>query len=199
MKNARSVDEILSCAFLYDMEETGKIVCNLCNESDVNAKSGVFIYDKELGLCFQKAELLPAEFRNMKRSIQRHLQSTSHMDSLIDKKEKLAAQVKTKNELAGMNLGRLCMKNYIMGRPYSDFENDVLVSKLNGVTVGELNHGRKFPAALRPYVQEVVHKRVTKYLQTPLIQTGFLPPLCLSADKGTYKHRSRQFLSCVTE
>ena len=43
-----------------------------------------------------------------------------------------------------------------------------------------------------------MHERVSKYLSKPLKQTGFLPPVCISADKGTYKHRSRQFLSCIT-
>ena len=50
---------------------------------------------------------------------------------------------------------------------------------------------------MRPYVTKVVHRRVEKFLQTPLKQTGHLPPCGISADKGTYKHRSRQFLSCV--
>ena len=79
-----------------------------------------------------------------------------------------------------------------------DYESDVLMLKLSGAEVGELNHSRKFPPAFRKHVFEVVHKRVTQYLQTPLIQTGFLLPVCLSTDKGTYKHRSRQLLSYLT-
>ena len=41
-------------------------------------------------------------------------------------------------------------------------------------------------------------KSVRKFLQTPLQQTGHLPPVGISADKGTYKHRTRQFLSYLT-
>ena len=76
-------------------------------------------------------------------------------------------------------------------------ETDVLLLAKSGAVVGELNHSRKFPALLRPFVAKVVHGKIKKYLNTPLKQTGHLPPCGLSADKGTYKHRSRQFLSCV--
>ena len=97
-----------------------------------------------------------------------------------------------------MNLGRVCMKNYLLGRPYLDYKKDVLVLKMSGAVVGEMNHSRMFPAAFRSSVKHVVHKRVKKFLQTPMKQTCHLPPVGISADKGTYKHRSRQFLSIVT-
>ena len=97
-----------------------------------------------------------------------------------------------------MNLGRLSMEKYLKGRSYYDYETDVLLLAQSGAVVGELNHSRKFPAAFRPFVTKVVHDKVQKYLNTPLKQTGHLPPCGVSADKGTYKHRSRQFLSCVT-
>ena len=37
-----------------------------------------------------------------------------------------------------------------------------------------------------------------RFLSSKLPQTGHRPPLALSADKATYKHRSRQFLGAVT-
>ena len=55
-----------------------------------------------------------------------------------------------------------------------------------------------FPSAFCPSVTNVIHGRVKKFLETPMVQTGHLPPSGVAADKGTYKHRSRQFLSCVT-
>ena len=90
------------------------------------------------------------------------------------------------------------MEKYIKGRPYLDYEDDVIILAKSGAVVGELNHSRKFPAAFRPSVAKVVHSKVKKFLPTPLKQTRHLPPCGVSADKGTYKHRSRQFLSCVT-
>jgi hypothetical protein len=73
-----------------------------------------------------------------------------------------------------------------------------LILSKSGAVVGDLNHSRKFPAAFRLAVAKIVYSKMKKFLQTPLKQTGHLPPCGVSADKGTYKHRSRQFLSCVT-
>ena len=107
-------------------------------------------------------------------------------------------KLQSKNRKAGLNLGNICIKNYKLGRPYTDYETDVLLLEKSGAQVGELNHSRKFPAAFRPCVQKAVTKRLCKFLSTPLESTGHAPPLALSADKATYKHRSRQFLSAVT-
>ena len=90
-----------------------------------------------------------------------------------------------------MNLGTIVMKNILLGRPYLDYESDVLVLKLSEAPVGELNHSRKFAASFRNSLVMVVNKRVTQLMQTPLLQTGHLPPCAISADKGTFKHRSR--------
>ena len=60
------------------------------------------------------------------------------------------------------------MKNYKLGRPYTDYEVDVLLLDKSGATVGELNHSRKFPAAFCPCVQQAVKKRLSKFFSTPL-------------------------------
>lgn len=203
VKHARSMDKILSCGFSYN-KDTETVTCSICNDgehSGLQEKTGQFVYAKENGMSFEETDFLPRKFSMLKKSLVRYIQTRkAHSLKIRDKEEKemLANEWKNKNQVAGMNLGRLCMKNFILGRPYSDYEYDVLVSKMNGISVGELNHSRKFPAAFRSSVCEVVHMRGKRYLQTPLKQTGFLPPVCLSADKGTFKHRSRQFLSCLT-
>ena len=140
------------------------------------------------------------EFSYLKRNIIRHIQSSkSHLQAVTDIKAQEAAksELLSKNRKAGLNLGRLCMEKYIKGRPYTDYEDDVMLLAQSGAIVGELNHSRKFPASFRPSVTKVIHKKVESFLKTPLVQTGHLPPCGISADKGTYKHRSRQFLSCV--
>ena len=75
--------------------------------------------------------------------------SKSHLEVLADRDLKLQAEAELtgKNKVIGMNLGRLCMKNYLLGHPYTDSENSVLVLKKAGGEVGELNHSRKFPAS----------------------------------------------------
>ena len=198
IKHYRSMAEILSSGFSYD-EDDSMVKCSVCDQ--VTASSGKFFYDANEGLEFDDDEYLPRNFTNLKKSIVKHIKnSKSHTNALKDvaEKEKAVNKIINKNRQAGLNLGRACMKNYLLGRPYTDFEMDVLIMKKSGAVVGELNHSRKFPAALRPYVCKVVHRRVNKFLGTPLIPTGHLPPVGLSADKGTYKKRGRQFLSGIT-
>ena len=119
--------------------------------------------------------------------------SISHINSKL-----LEEQEKAENEKAGMNVGTIYMRMYLKGRPYTNFENDIILHKTNGSIVGERNHSRKFPAAFRPFVSSAVTKRVKNFISTKLTQTGHLSALNISADKATYKHNTRQFLACVT-
>ena len=197
LKFCRSMREILKAGFTFDEKESS-VHCSICVGESGDSS---FFYDAGHGLEFTSEEFLPKEFCNLKMKLIRHIVSSkSHANLVkaIEEKEKAEKELKSKNKKAGLNLGRACMKNYILGRPYTDYESDVFLLKASGAEVGEMNHSRKFPAALRPYVTEVVHGRVVNYLTSPLEQTGHLPPVGLAADKGTYKHRSRQFLSFVT-
>ena len=60
--------------------------------------------------------------------------SNSHCVNLEAENEKNAAkcELESKNRKAGINLGLAAMKNNILGRPYTDFENDVLLMKMSG-------------------------------------------------------------------
>ena len=197
IKHSRSLKEVLEAGFSYD-EYSGAVTCIVCSE-DSNT-GGTFYYSASHGHEFDDDVYLPREFSSLKRNIIRHIEtSKSHMDAVTDirSKEKAKNALISKNRQAGINLGRLCMEKYLKGRPYTDYETDVLLLSKSGAVVGEVNHSRKFPAALRPSVTKVVHSKVSKFLKTPLKQTGHLPACGVSADKGTYKHRSRQFLSCV--
>ena len=93
-----------------------------------------------------------------------------------------------------MNLGRMCTKLLLRGRPYTDYGDDVILLYMNGAAVGELNHSWKF----RPFLCTVITQRVKKFACTLLLQTGHLPVVNITADKATYKHDTRQFLSYVT-
>ena len=97
-----------------------------------------------------------------------------------------------------MNIGRLCYKLFVKGRPFSEFEEDVLILNQANANAGNLNHSRKFPSAFLPHVFNEIQSRMKQFLTSKLPQTGHRPPLALSSDKATYKHRSRQFLSVVT-
>ena len=190
---AKSVSDIEELGFEYSDEEK-KFSCRVCKDADY----GEFGFDKEDENYERK---IGRKFINLKKSLKRHLLiSKAHAAVLLEEEQKREAESKlsNKNMEAGMNLGRLCMKSFIFGRPYTDFETNVYLMKVAGAQVGELNHSHRFPPALRPHVRKVVHKRQVKFLSTPLQQTGHLPPVAGSADKGTYKHRPRHFLGVIT-
>ena len=138
IKHYRSMAEILSSGFSYD-EDDSMVKCSVCDQ--VTASSGKFFYDADEGLEFDDDEYLPRNFTNLKKRIVQH---KSHTNALKDvaEKEKAVNKIINKNRQAGLNLGRACMKNYLLGRPYTDFEMDVLIMKKSGAVVGELNHSQ---------------------------------------------------------
>ena len=79
-----------------------------------------------------------------------------------------------------MNLGRMCMKLFLRGRPYTDYEDDVILHYMNGAAVGELNHSRKLSAAVLIYSNNSKGKKVRMHTSP----TNW-PPTCS-------KHHSRQ-------
>ena len=205
LKGIRSLKELLELGFTYE-SDSSELRCIICQDaskanSEMATDRGIFTDAKDLEKDFEDREFLPRELINLKKSIKRHL-----TDSVTHKKNTEAEEQRKverglfekKNEKAGMNLGRLCMKIFLKGRPYTDFEDDVLVEKINGSVVGELNHSRKFPAAFRHFVSKAVARRVTTFIGTRLAQTGHLPAVNITADTATYRHHTRQFLSCVT-
>lgn len=208
----RSLKDLQDLGFTYESNSSeSELTCVVCHDPNkantvtgnrtLTKDQGVFSYPNDLENNFQDREFLPKEFTNLKKSIKRHLtDSITHKKNVNAEEERKAERslFEKKNKKAGMNLGRLCIKLYLKGRPYTDYETDVLVQKINGSIVGELNHSRKFPAAFRPFVSKAVARRVRAFIGRRLPQTGHLPAVNITADKATYKHNTRQFLSCVS-
>ena len=201
---SRSMEEIEGIGFSFN-EEDQKVKCVLCDTDksavDGDKLHGIFSYDASDGLSFKDKDIMPRSFINLKAIVKTHvLKSKLHCSNLMKENEKKEAEseLANKNKKAGLNLGQAAIKNYKHGRPYTDYENDVFLMKKSGGVVGELNHSRKFPSAFRKSVCRVVNGRVRKFLKTPLKQTGQLPPVAISADKGTYKGTPRQFCGITT-
>ena len=98
-----------------------------------------------------------------------------------------------RNVKAGYNCGRIAYKIIHSGQAAKQYEQDIFVTKLCGGEVGELNHSVQFLAKIRPEFAREVKFRCKTFLTSFLDQTGHRPPGSLTADVGTYKHRSRQF------
>jgi hypothetical protein len=82
-------------------------------------------------------------------------------------KEDETNRLKFKTYQAGLNLGWACMQGFLLGRPITDYESNILLLKMSGDEVGDLNHSRKFPPAFRSSVSKVVN-RIVKSSSKPL-------------------------------
>ena len=131
--HARSIEDLKRIGFKYDGEY---VICRVCDTTPGSSgSSGIFAYSEASGVEFEDEFLLPPEFSNLKKSIKRHIQiSQSHSNSVKSELEKeiAANNLISKNRAAGLNLGFICMKNYILGRPYTDYETDVQLLKKSG-------------------------------------------------------------------
>ena len=207
LDNVRSIHDIqhegtfdVRCA-----SEDMIIYCKLCIE-DIDkpllgdSTNGVFKYEKKSGVSFNKDEILPQQFRNLKKHLRRHLLRQTHQRKVAEKE---ANEAKSAAELlrqyqVGMNIGRTCYLLYKKGRPFEDFEEQLYLQSVNGVDVGHMNHSSEFARSFMPYVAKTVKEQVNAFIETPLQQTGHRPLLNIQADKATYKHRTRQFATATT-
>eukprot|EP00112_Aurelia_sp_Birch-Aquarium-sp1_P006129 Seg1684.5 transcript_id=Seg1684.5/GoldUCD/mRNA.D3Y31 product="hypothetical protein" protein_id=Seg1684.5/GoldUCD/D3Y31 len=166
---ARSLKELDTLGFEYNAEK-GQLLCTVCDPGSIERLSndvGAFAHHQNLGAEFAEEEYLPRAFVNLKKNVKWHCtDGKQHKEKLKleEERQKEEKKLKTLNQDVGMNLGRVCMKLFTKGRPYVDFEEDVLLLKKAGAKVGELNHRRLFPAAFRPFVSKAVDKRVKRFL-----------------------------------
>ena len=108
IKHCRSLEEILAAGFSYD---EGIVTCSVCGDQK---SSGSFYYPASSGVEFSEDEYLPKEFSSLKRNILRHIASSkSNTEAVMEikAKEKADGELKSKNHLAGINLGMICMMN----------------------------------------------------------------------------------------
>ena len=132
-------------------------------------------YNPSSGLTFDETGKLSRNFKNLKAIVKSHIfKSKIHCSKLEKERKKVGVdfELVSKNRKVGLNLGRAAVKNYLLGRPYTDYEKDVLIMKKSGGIVGEINHSANFPAKFRNCISRVFNERVCKFIKTPLKQTG---------------------------
>ena len=105
---------------------------------------------------------------------------------------------KTRNSKVALTLGRQIYTIVYTGSAYSQFPVNVAMMKKQGLDTGELNHSAQFAAKFGEAIGVVVKRRVTKYLSSPLPQTGLPPPVKFVADKATNKHWSNNLTGVLT-
>ena len=102
-----------------------------------------------------------------------------------------------KQQSIGITVGKQAYRLLKYGRPFADFEVDLLLLAHANAKIGNLNHSRKFPSELRPVFAKVIEDRLMEYLAQPLDATSNLPPLGIVADKLTTRRRTGQMLAGI--
>ena len=148
--------------------------------------------------CYEETNTTVSKsFARLKWSLSRHFKSKQHLDLCAEIRERDSELNKllSLNKEAGFNCGRAAYKNIKLGQSAKNYEYEIYLIKSCGGKVGELNHSEKFIEKIRPFFAKEVELLCFNYLATPLLQTAFRPPCAITADVGTYKHRSKQFLA----
>ena len=189
---------------------SGYVVCKLCCSDEtfahafangmLNQMSGVISLSPDTQLTFVPGENLTRPFINLKKKIKTHLDTKTHDANLgaWKRREEEVASLKSRNTEVGMRIARICYFLFKKGGSERDYEIEVLRKINDGMDMGDLNHSHNFPPKYRPFVAKEIHKRMSSFLTSRMPQTGNLPPINVGVDKGTNKHRTRQFMTALT-
>lgn len=195
-------DDFEDCKSMEQLEQVGpfkykieseSMVCELCKVTAAHYKMD---HEQDFG----GGGVQSGSFRNLKRSLKRHLTCVKHQNALKEEqlKEERKAKVSSKNQKVGKVLGPICYFLLKHGRPYTDFEELVLLLSKAGVDVGVLNHSRKFVPKWGSCCAAVIEGRLKKFFSTIMPQTGRLPLAKVAGDKGTWKHETNMLTGLVT-
>ena len=196
--HTRSLAEIYEFGFSYD--DTDKtLICNACAKYSSNT-SIKFSYDVDAGTHFDSKDKLPRSFVNLKKTLKRHVLTSFHVNLIHEIELKKAGEHKYSTRLhdVGMKVGRVAYHVCHSTLSFASFETELMLQNLNGVDIGDTNHSKIFARSLLPHFASKIDLRLKKFITTRLPQTGHIPAMNTSADKATYKHRTRQFVSLVT-
>eukprot|EP00112_Aurelia_sp_Birch-Aquarium-sp1_P001083 Seg11109.2 transcript_id=Seg11109.2/GoldUCD/mRNA.D3Y31 product="hypothetical protein" protein_id=Seg11109.2/GoldUCD/D3Y31 len=205
LRRCRSIEGVLKYfPELELVEEELKIVCRFCiPEKELPATSGnalpsgLFLINESMD---GDSDILSSAFRNLKISISCHLKRDSHQQAISqDEALNIKAEKEAKrNNTIALHIGSACYNLYHRGRPYTDLEDELLLLHKCEVDIGDINHSHEFAHNYLESVAEVVKGNIQQFLKRILLQTGFLPPVKVLADKATFKHRTRQFVGMTS-
>ena len=210
---ARSLSEIVDNFAeleLRQQADTGYVTCKLCCSDDafmlaessgtLNLTNGVISFPLNIQLTSLEGEKLPKSFTNLKKKIKTHLVNKTHTANwdMWKEREEEVIRLDSRNNQVGMRIARICYFLFKTGGSERDYEIEVLRKINDGIDMGDLNHSHNFPPKFRPFVAKEIHRRMSSFLTSRMLQTGYLPPINVGADKGTNRHRTRQFITALT-
>ena len=204
LKKCVSIDDILGLLCELQMDDNRRFLfCSLCLHKDAiseDQQAGKFSisFMSTVGETDDSGNQT-REFRNLKGHVKSHIQTRPHTAQwdLWKQQEEEVERLRSKNELAGMRLARIAYEGFLRGRSLRDFEEQVLMAVQNGLALGDFHNSKDFPDKLMKYVYEEVRLLCENFITQRTVETGFLPPMNICADKGTVHHRSMQFTTAV--
>ena len=209
LDNARTVSEICGACPEFEHHVTHKSIrCQLCVSESTFVTNvtrqvpGVIRYNEINTGERERDDLMGRDFRNVKIAIKKHLNGHIHNEHVTKVEQQSRLNQNRDNvrdsKAAALRCARLCYELYRKGRPFTDYPETVAAVVAGGTFMGETNHSAEFAASFLTSVAAVVREKITLYLKTPLLQTGFKPPVKIVADKDTKKHRTRQIIALTT-
>ena len=174
---ARNLEELLEVDVLKACEAGKGVVCVLC------------------GTIFQSLV-----FRNLKVSLRRHLKLATHIEKGKEREQSALAEDKweARNRSIGKTVGGLVYHLVHNGRPDSDLPKLIYRVKMAGGDVGDINHSHNLVGSLLPEISKAVKMRIKRFMNSPMVATGSLPPCNIMADKATDKRDSRHLVGILT-
>ena len=138
LRKCRTLEDILDLFFELKLEYDDALAvlyCSLCIPEDsiqvettgVKAK-GVF---RMTGPTLDQDGKMTREFSNLKLTISDHVKARCHTESveLWRAREEEAQKEKTKNDVAGMRVGRIAYDGFLLGRSGANYEHEIAKGK----------------------------------------------------------------------
>ena len=115
--------------------------------------SGIFTYDFSLGTDFTQSNKVPSQFRNLKKAMQRHELTLSHLKELDKRRDEQDVSQAVKNKL--LRTAYMVFKHSFQ---HEHYELLVHLQTMNGVKLGGKNHSFH----VVPKMRDAIHRYFLK-------------------------------------
>ena len=203
LRESRSIEELEQVLESFDNmkeqdveEDVDGFFCNLCfagckpNWKGKHTMPGAFRFDKS----GEKGEKQSMNLTNLKAHVKAHFGSKSHKQRKTMQSNRITIdeEKQSREKKVGMQIFRERYSGIKQRKSKLNFEEDMLRCKMNGVDVGDQNHGRDFATKLDRAVYEEMKSMTKANMRLVLEATDRERPAGLLMDKMTPNRRTGQ-------
>ena len=208
LRECRSIGEVEQVLESFDItkekdveEDVDGFFCNLCfagckpNWKGKKPTPGTFRFDKS----GEKGEKQYIKLAHLKDHVKGHFASKSHKQrrTLQSNRTKIDEERQSREKQVGMRIFRERYLGIKQRKSKRNFEEDMLRCKMNGVDVGDENHGRNFVTKLDRAIYEEMKSMMKANMRVTLEATDRERPAGLLMDKMTPNRRTGQMHGIV--